>query len=85
VALRTNYKIKIAQHKHTIHSNIIKQYNNQKSLYGTKVWNEVWLARYGLIDWKGHVLRKKHDYASQMLRRKRLTRTYGQGLFATPV
>jgi hypothetical protein len=56
VALRTNYKIKIAQHKHTIHSNKIKQDNNQKSLYGTKVWHEVWLARYGLIDWKGHVL-----------------------------
>jgi hypothetical protein len=49
------------------------------------VRHEVWLERYGLIDWKGHALRKKKDYPSQMLRRKRLTRSYGQGLFATPV
>jgi hypothetical protein len=50
-------KIKVTQHKHTLHSNIIQSRKTiWQTLYGTKVWHEVWLARYDLIDWKGHVL-----------------------------
>jgi hypothetical protein len=52
VALRTNYKIKIAQHKHTIHSNIIKQDKQNFVIHLFRSLDkeeryEAWLASYG--------------------------------------
>jgi hypothetical protein len=66
VALRTNYKIKIAQHKHTIHSNIIKQDKQNFVIHLFRSLDkeeryEAWLASYGFhrLDGYSQTLRNR--------------------------